>query len=242
MAALDRLCPKPDSFTGAATAGATLPFLPTLVVAALVGVGALCWDSTEPAPQPAGPAIVASDSSKPLPLMAWMSIDPSRPAADAPPRPIAAFAFAAIGPVTLEAPAVVTARADPRPVLRIVRIAPPLSGCPGPRCKDDPLQTASMLLLRRAHAATGTTPLPVQARPFASTGSEVAAEEAAFPGQASSDEMSLDRALPFAPILVPPIRALQRTVGFVGSQAAAIGTEAAEIGTKAVTGLVGNLR
>lgn len=245
MAALDRLCPEPDSFTGAATAGATLPFLPTLVVAALLGVGALCWDSADPTPQPSGPAIVATESSKPLPQMARMSIDPSRPAADAAPRPIAAFAFAAIAPVTLEAPAVVAARAEPRPSLRIVRIAPPPSGCPGPRCKDDPLQTASMPL-RRAHVATGTTPVPALARPFASTGSEVAAEEAAFPGQTSSDEMSLDRALPFAPILVPPIRALQRTVGltvgYVGSQAAAIGTEAAEIGTKAVTGLVGGLR
>ena len=265
MATLNRLCPEPDGFSGASTAGATLPFLPTLFVAAVMGVGALCWDSTEPAPGPSGPVVVASDSSRPLPQVARMSIDPSRPTADAAPRAIAALAFASAFPVALEAPALVVARVEARPSLRVIRIAPPPSGCPGPVC-DDTIRTASVPL-RRPHVAAGTAPVPAQARPFASTGNEADAVKAAFhrqtspeqtsmdqtrPDQTWPDHYSLDHALPFAPTLAPTIRALQRTVGrtvgYVGSQAAAIGTDAAAIGTEAaalcdaVTGLVGGLR
>ncbi|WP_375408477.1 hypothetical protein [uncultured Methylobacterium sp.] len=255
MAALNRLCPEPDGFSGASTAGATLPFLPTLLVAALLGVGALCWDSTEPAPGPAGPVVVASESSRPLPLVARMSIDPARPTPEVP-RSLAALAFAAVFPVALEAPTLVVARAEARPPRRIVRIRPAPSGCPGPLCENDPIHTASALL-RRPHVAAGTAPVPAQAGPFASAGNEADAVKAAFHGQTSSEQTSpeeslFDRALPFAPTLAPTIRVLQRTVGrtvgFVGSQAAAFGAEAAAIGTEAtalceaVTGLVGGLR
>lgn len=256
MAALNRLCPEPDGFSGASTAGATLPFLPTLFVAAVMGVGALCWDSTEPAPGPSAPVVVASDSPRPLPLVARMGIDPSRPTADGAPRAIAALAFTAAFPVALEAPALVVARAEARPPRRVVRIGPAPSGCPGPLCENDPIHTAAASL-RRPHVAAGTAPVPTQARPFASTGNEGDAVKAAFHGQTSSEqtpseESLFDRALPFAPTLAPTIRVLQRTVGrtvgYVGSQAAAIGTEAAGVGTEAaalcdaVTALVGGLR
>lgn len=242
MAALNRLCPEPDDFSGAATAGATLPFLPTLVVAALLGVGALCWESTEPVPQPSGPATVAFVSPPLLPQIARMDTDSSHTATVAAPRMAAALAFASTFPMILEAPAATVARAEPHPFLRAARISPPHSGCPGHRCKDDVVQTASTPL-RRPHVAAARASVPPAARPFALAGSEADAVEVAL-----HDRELPDRALPFAPTLAPTIRALQRTAGFVGAQAAFLGTEAAAIGTEAValcdavTGLVGGMR
>lgn len=226
MAALKRMCPEPDDFSGAATAGATLPFLPTLVVAAMLGLGALCWDRTEPAVTPSVPSLVSAIPA--LPQMARMSLDPSPTDAGPAPRQPSAMAFVEAFPVSFETPAI--ARIEPRPMVRIARTQP---ACPGPRCRDGIAQIAPSPP-QRPHIATGSVVAPVAVRPYASAEAEEDTFAAAVADRSSPDQSVPDRALPFAPSLSPTIRALQRSVGFVGSQAVAIGTGAAALGKDAV--------
>lgn len=222
MVAVNRSCSEPDAFAGDASMGVTLPFLPTLVVAACVALATLCGES----PRPSAPIATISSQGPagPLPRMVRMGAAASDRAETfpAPHRP-AVVAFA--GPFPLVPDAVPRAEPQPAPSpVRPVRAARPHSGCPGRPCRGIAVQTASSPL-RRLHPGIAPDMLPSAAQPLAASLAEPA--------------------LPFAPNLAPPLaptlRAIRRTVGFVGSQASAIGSEASALGG-AVVDLVGGLR
>ncbi|KQP51327.1 hypothetical protein [Methylobacterium sp. Leaf108] len=228
-------CTGPDAFAGAPSAGATLPFLPTLVVAAVIGLTAVCWESM-PATGPSEPAATVSTSvssdAPALPRMARLPLGAAEPSVAVldQDRTGAVATFAAFTPLV---PSVTVARVAARPVriaaphIAVPQIPASLGRCGGDRCREAPAQTAATS--PRRHPAAPV--VPAEAQPFAAAVVEAEAADEALP----------ERLLPFAPTLAPTIRAVRRTVGFVGAQAAALRTEAVAIGG-AVGDLVGDLR
>jgi hypothetical protein len=235
MAERSPLCSEPDDFATASTAGAALPFLPTLAFAAILGLCAVCWESASPVSDTPGESAQASTASTPMPRMARAqaeeasSITAPAPAVEASHRPPAAIAFALQFPLSAEAIAVAKAPAA-RPHHRIARTAP---SCAGPRCAE-PAQTASTAL-RRPHPPAAAPPFTPSDDPFASS-RQAERSEAAI-----ADGTPPEQALPFAPAIRAVRHTVGQTVGILGVQAAMLRGEAVALGG-VVTDLVDGLR
>lgn len=231
MAAKSRLCSEPDDFAGASTAGAALPFLPTLAFAAILGLGAVCWETAAPLREPSATASAAVAASTPMPRMARADTEVANSTAkpafagEVTHRPPAAIVFAHQFP--LSADTVILAKAPvTRPLHRVARSAP---SCTGSRCTE-PSQTASAVL-RRPHPLAAAPSSTTPDDPFASSRQVERAEASVTEGSAP------DQALPFA----PAIRAVGQTVGVIGSRAAILRGEAVALGG-VVTDLLDGLR
>lgn len=207
---------EPAAFASESRAGAALPLLPTLLVAAVVGTLALCREpapmASAPAQEPAAQAVASHQAAEPI------TIGPYQVGLDGSGRlgatsPISgSLAFARQFPVIVAGP---TDRAAPT---RVARTAHPRPGCPGTRCGETTgaLATASPRAAEQLRA--GTPP---------AVAFEAEREPSVLP----------DLALPFAPTL----RVVRQAVGIVGHQATAARTDALAL-CDAVADLVGGLR
>lgn len=212
MAARNLCRSDPTAFASEASAGAALPLLPTLVVAAVVGAMALCREPAPPTHEPVAAVTASHETAEPI------VIGPYQVGLDGSGRPTAtgqlsgSLAFARHFPVIVETP---VERVAPT---RVARAAHPRAGCTGARCAETTGALAAAPP-RPAETTRGATP-------------------AAFPVELEREAGLLpDLALPFA----PTIRAVKQVVGFVGHQAATARADAVAL-CDSVADLVGGLR
>ncbi|TXN51386.1 hypothetical protein FV232_03030 [Methylobacterium sp. WL30] len=157
---------KPDPFAaldGGGSGRLSLPFLPTLVTALVLGAGSLIC--REPAPTPPAPVPAAS--------VAPHAFHAAAPVEAALPRLPAAIAFAQVPP-SFVLPEIRTAAA-PHPVARVATAAPLRRACTAPRCAEGPprrpdpfseiVRSAPVEAQAQAQARDGL--LPDLALPFA---------------------------------------------------------------------------
>ncbi len=180
--------PDQPALTDAATGRVSMPFLPTLVVVAILGMASLYCPSS----RPVLPASLTESVGPVDPLSAPSPTDfaPAAALVSQPGRLPASLAFAEAYP--LEAPAV-------KPVAAPVRMAAPARplphfaaasrrACPGRRCPEVPQRVTDPLAAAHAEASEPADDqiIPRQALPFTDTVAETLAPAVRAVGDAAN--------------------------------------------------------
>ncbi|MCJ2057877.1 hypothetical protein MKL09_15085 [Methylobacterium sp. J-048] len=173
---------RPDqlALTDTASGRVSMPFLPTLVVVAMLGVASLYCPSSQPTPPEAHAALSVPEAPSPTAFVKDAPVT-------APVRRPAALAFAEAYPLSPPAaspPARPTLAGRAGPHIAAVGRHP----CPGRRCPETPQRVTDPLAAGRAETAESDEAglLPPAALPFAASVVETLAPAARAVGDAAS--------------------------------------------------------